>query len=343
MKVEQLLNGYTATKYFILDSHQNAMIEQEIGHQYNDSDYIGYGYNVHQFNQLVKGAFFLYRRPGKLSPDKKFHIYGGGIVESITAPDANGNVIANIKLGFKLDNSIDQGDPFLEEFEWKTRVKPGPGWKGFWTNYGMNEIVAEDFWGLIKDRTCELSESLSYGIQPVEEYEPVSYESIDKGFQIHVTNGHETLKEATGSNHSLVKKVDFIGLHKKKKNLGTAGELLVMEFENERLEKEGSTKRAEHVAETLGDGLGYEIRSYDKYGNEIHIEVKTTRANISDGFFMSQREKEEEKNTEHKYFVYRIYNYNEATKSANLTIYNHKDLEMLFDYKPVSYRVIRKS
>ncbi len=43
MKVEQLLNGYTAIKYFILDSHQNAMIEQEIGHQYNDSDYIGYG------------------------------------------------------------------------------------------------------------------------------------------------------------------------------------------------------------------------------------------------------------------------------------------------------------
>lgn len=342
MKVEELLTSYHALKFFILDSHQTAMSEQDIGHRYDDSDYIGYGYNIHQFNQLVAGSFFLYRRPGKLSPDKKFHIYGGGIVESISSPDAKGNVIAKIKLGFELDKSINQGDPFIEEFVWKTRVKPGPGWKGFWLNYGMNEIVEDDFWRLVKDQTCELSGNQVSGIQTVEENEPVSYDHLEKGFQLRVKMPTVTAGETSPTITSLVRKLDFNALNKKRKTIGTAGELLVLEYEKERLEKAGVAKQPEHVSETLGDGLGYDIKSYDMSGKEIHIEVKTTKSGQSDSFFMSKREIDEAKNTEFEYLIYRVFSYDEISKTANLMIYDRKDLITLFDFEPVSYRIVRK-
>lgn len=106
-----------------------------------------------------KNSFFLYRRPGKLADDHKFHIYGGGIIDSISKPDKVGNVVAKIKVGFKLSKNINQGDPFIESFEWKTREKPGPGWKGFWLNYGMNMICEDDFWKLVDERECDKIEN----------------------------------------------------------------------------------------------------------------------------------------------------------------------------------------
>ena len=251
MKVEQLFSSYHATKYFILDSHQNAMSKQGIGHRYDDSDYIGYGYNIHQFNQLVAGSFFLYRRPAKLSPDGLFRIYGGGIIESISIPDKSGNVIAKIKNGFELDNAISQGDPFIEGFQWKTRTKPGPGWKGFWLNYGMNEIVADDFWNLVKERSCELSGNQISGIHTVEENEPIYYDSLPSGFQLYVSNS--TSVRASSSHKttiSLARKIDFSALNKRMKTIGTAGEMLILEYENDRLERIGLGRCAEHVAET---------------------------------------------------------------------------------------------
>ena len=340
MKVEELLKGYAPQKFFILDSHQTAMNEQDIGHRYDDSDYIGYGYNIHQFNQLVPGSFFLYRRPGKLSPDKKFHIYGGGIVDIISKPDADGNVIAKIKLGFELENPINQGEPFIEQFNWKTREKPGPGWKGFWLNYGMNEIKPEDYWNLIKGRICVLSGNQISSIQTVEENEAVNYTFLDSGFRINVNNTVQSVhRNRINKTVYLEKKIDFNQLNLKKKTIGTAGELLVLEYENEKLEKAGSKKRAEHVAETIGDGLGYDIKSYDENDREIHIEVKTTKTNQCDGFFMSKKEIEESQNKDYKYMVYRLYNYNPELKTVTLAVFEGAVTETNYDLVPTCYRI----
>ena len=342
MKAAELLNSYRASKYFILDSHQNAMSEQEAGHQYEDSDYIGYGYNFHQFNQLTEGSFFLYRRPAKLSPDRKFHIYGGGVVETISEPDENGNVTARIKHGFEFDNPISQGDPFIENYSWKTRNKPGPGWKGFWLNYGMNEIVGEDFWYLVNGRTCIMKGTQLSEIQTAEENEAISYSSLESGFVINLREPSITGAAPTTSRVSLAKKIDFSALNERRKTIGTAGELIVLEYENERLAKSGINKQAEHVAQTIGDGLGYDIRSYDENGTEIHIEVKTTKTNHCDSFYMSKREIEESKNPDYKYRIYRVYNYNEKTKTASLMIYDGAVTAALFDLEPVSFKIKRK-
>ena len=342
MKIEDLLQGYSAPKYFILDSHQNAMNEQEAGHRYDDSDYIGYGYNIHQFNQLVPGAFFLYRRPGKLSPDKKFHIYGGGIIDSISSPDPQGNVIAKIKLGYELNTIINQGDHFIETFIWTTRKKPGPGWKGFWINYGMNEITSTDFFNLISGRTCTLSGNQLSGIQTIEENEDITDPQFGGGFEITVDDNTSIPKSTPKPATAIVKNIDFTLLNKRKKTIGTAGELIVLEYENEKLNKIGASKRAEHVADLIGDGLGYDIKSYDYDGSELHIEVKTTKSNMSDNFFMSRREIEESQNPNFKYKIYRVYNYNSSAKTANLKIYDGAITSKDYDMEPTSYRIKHK-
>lgn len=55
--------------------------------------------------------------------------------------------------------------------------------------------------------------------------------------------------------------------------------------ENKKLQRLNLKKVAEHVAITQGDGLGYDIKSYDENGNEIYIEVKTTTQNFGTSFY----------------------------------------------------------
>lgn len=82
MTVKEYLKLFHADCFFILDSHQEAMSEQEEGHQHADSDFTGYAYNIHKYNQLVPDSFFLYRRPAKLAEDKLFHIYGAFLLSN---------------------------------------------------------------------------------------------------------------------------------------------------------------------------------------------------------------------------------------------------------------------
>lgn len=103
-----------------------------------------------------------------------FHIYGGGIVEAIVPQDADGNVIAIVSHEFKLCEPINQGDPFIENYSWQTRKKPGPGWKGFWVNYGMNKIHEVDFWNILDGLECEVVKDeatvQSEELQPIHDY-----------------------------------------------------------------------------------------------------------------------------------------------------------------------------
>lgn len=76
------------------------------------------------------------------------------------------------------------------------------------------------------------------------------------------------------------RKVDYVALQIENSNLGKLGELLVVEWEKKTLRQCGRqdlASQVEHVSETLGDGVGYDILSFDKYGNEKYIEVKTTK------------------------------------------------------------------
>ena len=67
------------------------------------------------------------------------------------------------------------------------------------------------------------------------------------------------------------------------RSLGAAGEEFVVRFEVARLAhagKEGLAGKVERVSETRGDGLGFDVLSFDESGRERLIEVKTTAFNF---------------------------------------------------------------
>lgn len=88
-------------------------------------------------------------------------------------------------------------------------------------------------------------------------------------------------------------KRNFLVLEANNRSLGLKGEEMVVEFERRRLWEAGEKKLAEkieHVSRIQGDGLGYDILSFETNGKERLIEVKTTRYNQFTPFFASRNE-----------------------------------------------------
>ncbi len=73
---------------------------------------------------------------------------------------------------------------------------------------------------------------------------------------------------------------DYLAREARNRSLGRAGELFVLELESRRLHAEGKkalSERVEHVAANQGDGLGYDVLSFESNGRERLIEVKMNR------------------------------------------------------------------
>lgn len=73
---------------------------------------------------------------------------------------------------------------------------------------------------------------------------------------------------------------DFVMLEAANRSLGASGEILILERERHRLTEAGRddlAAKVEHVSLTQGDGLGFDISSFDPDGRPRLIEVKTTR------------------------------------------------------------------
>lgn len=96
------------------------------------------------------------------------------------------------------------------------------------------------------------------------------------------------------------------------RSLGLAGELLILEFEVRRLRRAGKRRlanRIEHTARSRGDGLGYDIASFETDGRDRLIEVKTTRRAQLMPFHVSRNEVEASKSLGGSYHLYRLYRY----------------------------------
>ena len=116
-----------------------------------------------------------------------------------------------------------------------------------------------------------------------------------------------------------------------------AGEELVLHFEKYRLLKVGHDRLAakvEHVARTQGDGLGFDILSFDEQGNERFIEVKTTTFARETPFFASASEVRFAERNAQRFALYRLFEFRKAAKCFMLpgALQNHCALD------PFSYR-----
>ena len=108
-------------------------------------------------------------------------------------------------------------------------------------------------------------------------------------------------------------KRDYLAVESRNSSLGLAGEEFVMAYEFDQLKKMGRrdlADRVEHVAQTQGDGLGFDVLSFDPYsGKERLIEVKTTSFDESTPFFVTRNEVARSEQDADKYELYRVFDF----------------------------------
>lgn len=131
-------------------------------------------------------------------------------------------------------------------------------------------------------------------------------------------------------------KRDYVAREARNAALGNAGELLALHYEEFRLRQAGKVtlaNRIEHVSVTQGDGLGYDILSYDNSGRERFIEVKTTAFAKETPFFASKNEITFSSETGSLFHLYRFFEFRKSPRLFTLP----GGIEEYCDLDPISY------
>ncbi len=93
------------------------------------------------------------------------------------------------------------------------------------------------------------------------------------------------------------------------KKVGDAGEKYVYEYEFNKLSKMGRKDLADRIIkqhEDLSNFPGYDIRSFDNNGNEIFIEVKSTKGKNKKSFEISENEVKAARELWDSYYIYQV-------------------------------------
>lgn len=113
------------------------------------------------------------------------------------------------------------------------------------------------------------------------------------------------------------RRIDYLAHEARNRTLGTNGEALVVSYERTRLSSLGQdilADRVEHVAQTRGDGLGYDVLSFSPQGRERFIEVKTTQLGSLTPFYVTSGEMTFSAEHANDYSLYRVYEFASAPR-----------------------------
>lgn len=114
---------------------------------------------------------------------------------------------------------------------------------------------------------------------------------------------------------------DYLQLESRNRSLGLAGEQFIAEFEARRLHAAGHrvlAGRVDHVARTQGDGLGYDVLSFEASGQERFIEVKTTDFGAATPFYVSRNEVAFSEERSGQFVLARVHEFRSAPKFFEL-------------------------
>lgn len=134
--------------------------------------------------------------------------------------------------------------------------------------------------------------------------------------------------------------IDHAEQDAKNRRLGFAGESAVIEIERAFLISSGRSDlvdRLIHVAKIEGDGAGYDIRSVTPEGEEKFIEVKTTRGGPQTGFYVSAHEVRFASEHADKYYLYRVFEFDEKTVSGKVFV-QRGDLREYFSLMATQFK-----
>lgn len=132
-------------------------------------------------------------------------------------------------------------------------------------------------------------------------------------------------------------KRDYLEREAQNRSLGLAGETFIVQYEHWRLLDLGQHRladRVEHVSVSKGDGLGYDVLSFEANGKERLIEVKTTTFGRETPFFVSQRELALSEGAKDQFHLYRLFEFRKSPRLFDLrgSLGEHCVLD------PVTYR-----
>lgn len=153
----------------------------------------------------------------------------------------------------------------------------------------------------------------------------------------HDTEISKAKKEKTPNRNRVGVKRNYVAESDVKGKIGDAVEELVVEYEKEQLLKAGFPDLANDVvrkSRTDGDGLGYDVLSFEKDGAEKYIEVKGTINDKNIPFPISRNEIEFSEEKQDAFYIYRVYGL--KTDTPQLKIYQGS-IKNHFNLEPINY------
>lgn len=131
---------------------------------------------------------------------------------------------------------------------------------------------------------------------------------------------------------------DFVRRDAENRRLGRLGEEWVVDFEKRRLHDDAKrpdlARRVEWIADTRGDGAGYDIASFDVDESPRLIEVKTTGSGKQFPFLVTSNEVRVSERESKRYHLYRVF---EFAKDPRMYILRGA-LSSVCNLEPTQYR-----
>tara|TARA_B100002003_G_scaffold92852_1_gene86509 strand:- start:1283 stop:2590 length:1308 start_codon:yes stop_codon:yes gene_type:complete len=116
----------------------------------------------------------------------------------------------------------------------------------------------------------------------------------------------------------LARHIDFSERERRNRQLGERAEEFVLRMEKQRLTGQGRPDLAAEVewsSKDRGDGLGFDIRSFDSTGDqERFLEVKATNSGKYLPFFISENERAFSNDYSDSFLLYRVYEFTTAPR-----------------------------
>ena len=200
------------------------------------------------------------------------------------------------------------------------------------------------------DETAE--DAVEYATKEIKHFDVVDISTVNiDSVDAPVTprKGSKTTSQgATSASSRKAKKVNYVVRQKNLKKIGDLGEKLAVENEKRRLRNEGRTDLAdqvEHVSVTQGDGLGYDIKSFERCEDGSYwpkyIEVKATTGGKNKPFDISENEVEVSSELGDRYSIYRFFGLHNQTTDVKFyeirgSVRDH------FNLTPTSYKAYLK-
>ena len=184
-----------------------------------------------------------------------------------------------------------------------------------------SNILTQDFIYAVTEY-LHLDGKITPAIHPGLNLQQVNFELLDKKYSF---RGHYN---------------DHDSKQKRNKRIGDLGEQIVLQYEKEHCPAHLAHKVI-HSSKSEGDGLGYDILSFEVNGSEKFIEVKATTGDLGRSFFLTGAEVARSKKEGNKYFLYRLYNLDEKNMTADYFIVQGDLTE--YCRNPTEFEVILKN